>query len=167
MRRNGRGLVGWSGGAVVILIGTLLFRTGEPARTALALVAVLCSERSPREREHEIAQHVAESLSIDVEDAEAGWLSLRYSRGELLEQLAQLDATRPHCQLRLDDWSTGSGPDGAEWLTGRLEFSDSQAGDLHAEQRSLRAQFRRAGDERRLERIRLGAPERRLPEARP
>jgi hypothetical protein len=167
MNRNGRRVAGWSGVAVAILIGALLFRTGEPARTALELVAAVCSERSPREREREIAQHVAESLSIDVEDAEAGWLSLSYSRVELLEQLAQLDATRPRCQLRLDDWSTGSGPDGAEWLTGQLEFSDSQAGDLHAERRSLRAQFRRVGDERRLERIRLGAPERRLPEARP
>ena len=106
-----------------------------------------------------------ERLAEAVRDA--GWLELRYSRFELLEQLGQLEAARPRCQLRLTDYDMGSDGQGNEWLTGQLEFSDSQAGDLHAERRSVRAQFRRSGDRRRLAQLRLGAPERRLPEARP
>ena len=57
--------------------------------------------------------------------------------------------------------------EGARWLTGELVFSDSRAIDLHSERRSVRAQFRSFGDRWRLERLRLGAPQRQLPEARP
>jgi hypothetical protein len=167
MSKDGRRL--WIGSALLLaaLVGAVLLRTPEPARTALSLASSLCGERSPREREHEIAEHVAEYLLVDIEDTEAGWLSLRYSRAELFEQLAQFDAARPRCQLQLDDWSIQSAADGSEWLSAELEFSESQAGDLHAERRSLRAQFRSDAARRRLERVRLSAPRRHLPEARP
>jgi hypothetical protein len=56
---------------------------------------------------------------------------------------------------------------GSEWLDGQLELSQSQVNDLHAELRSLHAEFRVDGEQRRLTRVRLGAAERRLPEARP
>jgi hypothetical protein len=166
MSNSGRAWLG-SALALAVLIVAAVLRTPEPARTALTLANSVCGERSPREREHEIAEHVAEYLMVDIEDTEAGWLSLRYSRSELFEQLAQFDAARPHCQLQLDDWSIQNAADGTEWLTAELEFSESQASDLHAERRSLRAQFRSSDDRRRLERVRLSAPQRRLPEARP
>jgi hypothetical protein len=130
------------------------------------LVATVCSASSPRQREHELGVHVADPLLLQFEEIEeAGELS--YSRAEQLEQLEQLDGRRPGCGLQLENWTLGEPEQGARWLTGELVFSDSRAVDLHSERRSVRAQFRSFGDRWRLERLRLGAPQRHLPEARP
>lgn len=152
--------------AALLGFGWFAFRTPEPARTALALVATVCSARSPREREHELGAHVADPLLLQLgEFEEAG--ELRYSRAEQLEQLELLEGRRSSCGLQLDNWTLGDPEEGSRWLTGELVFSDSRAIDLHSERRSVRAQFRAFGDRWRLERLRLGPPQRHLPEARP
>lgn len=152
--------------ATLLGLGWLSLRTPEPARTALDLVATVCSTRSPREREHELGVHVADPLLLQLEEIEeAGELS--YSRAEQLEQLEQLGGRRPNCGLQLDHWTLGDAEGGSRWLTGELVFSDSRAIDLHSERRSVRAQFREFGDRWRLERLHLGAPQRHLPEERP
>jgi len=163
---NWRRAAGWASLAA-LLLSVFAFRTPEPARTAFALVASVCSERSPRERERQLGEHVAERLTFEIEDAEQGWSKQHFSPADLLARLEELDLTRPRCQLELEVSALRSAADGSEWLDGELEFSDSQAGDLHAELRHVQAQFRTVGDRRRLEHIRLAAPERRLPEARP
>lgn len=152
---------------VALLVGVaLLLRTPEPARTALDLVAAVCGAGSPREREHALGVHVADPLLLQFEEIEeAGELS--YSRAEQLEQLELLALRRPDCGLQLEDWTLEPPRDGSHWLRGELVFSDTRAIDLHSERRSVRAQFREFGDRWRLERLRLGAPRRHLPEARP
>lgn len=156
----------WMVLAALLGLGWFAFRTPEPARTALDLVTTVCSTRSPREREHELGVHVADPLLLQLEEIEeAGELS--YSRAAQLEQLEQLGGRRPDCGLQLDNWELGDAEEGSRWLTGELVFSDSGAIDLHAERRTVRAQFREFGGRWRLERLRLGAPQRHLPEARP
>jgi hypothetical protein len=157
----------WAALAMALSIGALAVRTPEPARSAFALVASVCSERSPQERRRQLAQHVAERLTLEIEDEEQVWPKQHLSPVELLARLEELDLAWPRCQLQLQVTGVRSAGDGSEWLEGELEFSDSQAGDLHAELRSVQAQFRTSGEGRRLEHVRLGAPERRLPEARP
>lgn len=149
----------------VIAIGLFVLRTPEPARTAFALAESVCGDRSQRPRELQL--HVAERLTLELEDDEHAWSKQRLSREELGAQLEQLDLAWPDCQLQLEAWSVQSPAAGSEWLDGQLELSQSQVNDLHAEVRSLHAEFRVDGEQRRLERVRLGAAERRLPEARP
>ena len=164
---NWRRAAGWAALAAALLLGFLAFRTPEPARTAFALLASVCSDRSPRERERQLGEHVAERLTLEIADDEQLWSKQHLSRADLLARLEELDLSQPHCQLELEVMGVRSAGDISEWLDGELEYSDSQAGDLHAELRSVQALFRGVGDRRRLEHLRLGAPERRLPEARP
>jgi hypothetical protein len=149
----------------LIAIGFFVLRTPEPTRTAFALAATVCGDRAQRPRE--LGAHVAEQVTVEIESAEHGWSKQRLSREQLGAQLEQLDLAWPDCQLQLEAWSVQSPAAGSEWLDGQLELSQSQVNDLHAEARSLHAEFRLAGEQRRLERLRLGAAERRLPEARP
>jgi hypothetical protein len=148
----------------VVAIGFFVLRTPEPARTAFALSDAVCSDRAQRPRE---LLHVAPQMTLEIEDEEHGWSKQRLSREELSAQLEQLDLAWPGCQLQLEVWSVQSPSPGSEWLDGQLELSQSQVNDLHAEVRSLHAEFRIDGEQRRLTRVRLGAAERRLPEARP
>ena len=149
----------------ILAIGFFVLRTPEPTRTAFALAESVCSDRAQRPRE--LGAHVAERVTIEIEGDEQAWSKQRLSREELGAQLEQLDLVWPRCQLQLEAWSVRSPAAGSEWLDGQLELSQSQVNDLHAEVRSLHAEFRVDGDQRRLERLRLGAAERRLPEARP
>jgi hypothetical protein len=149
----------------LIAVGLLVLRTPEPTRTAFALAESVCGDR--RQRPRELAAHVAERVTVEIEDDEHGWWKQRLSREELSAQLEQLDLVWPSCQLQLEAWSVRSPAAGSEWLDGQLELSQSQVNDLHAELRSLHAEFRVDGEQRRLTRVRLGAAERRLPEARP
>jgi hypothetical protein len=156
----------WAALPVTLLVGFLAFRTPEPARTALAVVAGVCSVRSQRERESMVGASVAESLTLELADDDSGASPRRLTRAELLEQLQEFDQWHPHCQLELDVTEV-HGVEGAEWLAGELLFSESQAGDLHAEARSVTAHFESVKGQRRLVRVLLGARVRRLPEARP
>jgi hypothetical protein len=156
----------WSLLAALLGVGLFSLRTPEPARTALDIVATVCSASSPREREHQLGVHVADPLLLQFEEIEEAG-ELRYSRAEQLEQLELLDGRRPNCGLQLESWTLAASEENSRWLSGELVFSDSRAIDLHAERRTVRAQFRPFGDRWRLERLRLGAPQRTLPEARP
>jgi hypothetical protein len=149
----------------VLAVGLFVLRTPEPARTAFALAESVCADRGQRPRE--LGAHVAEQVIVEIEDDERGWSKQRLSREELSAQLEQLDLAWPDCQLQLEAWSVQSPAAGSEWLDGQLVLSQSQVNDLHAEARSLHAEFRVDGEQRRLQRLRLGAAERRLPEARP
>ena len=149
----------------VIVVGLFVLRTPEPTRTAFALAESVCADRAQRPRE--LGAHVAERVVVELEDDEHDGSKQRLSREELSAQLEQLDLAWPDCQLQLEAWSVQSPAAGSEWLDGQLVLSQSQVNDLHAEARSLHAEFRVEGDQRRLERLRLGAAERRLPEARP
>jgi len=165
--RSWRRRAPWAALALALSIGVLAMRTPEPARSAFALVASVCSDRSPRERQRQLGEHVAERLTLEIQDDEQLWSKQHLSRAELLARLQELDLSWPRCQLELEVTGVRSAGDGSEWLEGELAFSDSQAGDLHAELRSVQALFRSTAEGRRLEHVRLGAPERRLPEARP
>lgn len=167
VRRWGwRRALGWAAPPAALLLGFLALRTPQPARTALALVASVCDDGSPRARELLLATYVAQPLTLELEDDEHGWSQRRSRRDELHEQLAELRSWHPHCQLELEVTAVHEA-EGGELLEGELQFSASQAGDLHAERRSVVALFATVGGQHRLERVRLFAPERSLPEARP
>jgi len=156
----------WAALPALLLVGVFAFRTPEPVRTAFALVAGVCNARSQFVRDRLLDSYVAECPTLQVEDDEHVWSKRRLTRDELLEQLDQVVLWHPRCQLELE--VTGvSGAEGSEWLEGELQFSESQAGDLHAEWRSLIAHFETVGGRRKLARLMLFAPERSLPEARP
>ena len=168
---------------------SIFFREPEPARIALELVDVACGA-SADERRRVLTEHVEGALQVEIDETgdedEPTWqerlqagLSLRpahtqdgsseftWTQAELAEKLVELNALSPHCRLSLHDYRLRAAEDGSEWLEGDLDFSASQLGDLHAERRRVHAKFRRSGDDLRLEHLRLGPVERRVPEARP
>jgi hypothetical protein len=154
--------VGVAGAA---LAAFFIFRTPEPARTGLDLVALVCT-RSP-ERAAALERHVAEPLELVVppEDALAGDSEL--SHAALAAELTRLDVFSPGCSFRLEDWTIRAASPDTAWLEGVLEYSSSEPSDLHGQRRSLRALFGDADGVWRLERVVLGRIERNLPEARP
>jgi len=147
---------------VAALAAYFIFRTPEPARTGLELIALVC-ERSP-ERAEALVRHVADPLQLLVPEEGA---ERTLSQSDLGDELARLDAFFPGCSFNLVEWSIRPGARGAAWLEGELWYSDSQPSDLHGQRRPLRALFREEGGQQRLERVVLGPVERRLPEARP
>jgi hypothetical protein len=151
--------------AAVALGAYFFFRTPEPARTGLELVAQVCAR--PAARAEAIARHVADPLELS--GAAGGELEGEHnlSHAELATRLAELDAFAPGCAFALEGWALRPGARGTVWLEGELVYSDSQPSDLHAGRRWVRALFREVGGVERLERVLLGPPERHLPEARP
>jgi hypothetical protein len=142
-----------------------VFRTPEPAQTGLELIALVCSPTP--ERAAAVQRHVAEPLELALPAEDTPDAERTYTHAALLADLEQHDAYFPGCSYALDNWVIRAAPPGAAWLEGTLVFSDSQPSDLHGQRRPVRALFREVGGEQRLERVILGAVERRLPEARP
>jgi hypothetical protein len=177
-------------GGAVAFGASIFFREPEPARIALELADVACGA-SAGEQRRVLAEHVEGTLEVEIDEsgsddgeptefdrlraglsadrarAKDGSSEFAWTQTELAMKLAELNALSPHCRLSLHDYSLHDGNDGSEWLDGDLDFSAAQLGDLHAERRRVRAQFRRSGSELRLERLLLGPVERRVPEARP
>jgi hypothetical protein len=147
------------------LAAYVLFRTPEPARTGLELVAAVCGSR--QERAQSVERHVAVPLAVSIPDISETGGERNYSPEELLLELEQLNGAWPRCELSLHDWTIRPAANGSAWLEGSLEYSDSQPSDLHGQRRSVRALFRGADDVPRLERLLVGPIERREPEARP
>jgi hypothetical protein len=140
-------------------------QTPEPARTGLELVAAVC-DASASSLAPLIEQHVA--ARFELQDGEHEPRS--FTRNDLSLALVELRATWPTCQLDLEDWQVRASGSGTTWLEGTLVHSKSQASDLHARRRSVRALFRDAGAEGRgpwLERVILAPVARHEPEARP
>jgi hypothetical protein len=158
-------LVAFAG--IAIWLAALALRTPEPARSGLALLGLVCSQRRLSEQRSQLSLHVSEAFELQIAGEPEAEEGLHLTRAELSERLSEFNALHPRCEVSLQNWRIRSADDGAEWLQGELEFSESQAGDLHAEHRSLRAEFRVRASEVRLERTLVGPPERRLPEARP
>ena len=142
-----------------------IFRTPEPARTGLDLVALVCS-RTP-ERTAALERHVAEPLELVVPPEDALENDREMSHAALAAELTRLDVFFPGCSFSLEDWTIRPASAGKTWLEGTLEYSDSQPSDLHGQRRSLRALFDEAAGVWRVERVVLGRVERTLPEARP
>ncbi|HVZ34389.1 MAG TPA: hypothetical protein VG963_18300 [Polyangiaceae bacterium] len=152
---------------IAIWLAALALRTPEPARSGLQLLGLVCSQRRLSEQRNLLSLRVSEPFELQISGEPEAESELRLTRAELSERLSEFNVLHPRCEVSLRDWRIRSAGDAAEWLEGELEFSESQAGDLHAEHRSLRAEFRVRGHEVRLERALVGPPERRLPEARP
>ena len=177
----------WALGIAAAAIGAwFFFRTPEPARTGLELIARVCAGRAARLEALE--RHVADPLELSAAPGGEPEGEHTLSHAELEARLDERAALAPGCEFELEDWSIRPGPRGSAWLEGDLVYSDSQPSDLHARRRPLRALFRevsagaRAGEDgargtsqpetsgekvQRLERVVLGPFERHLPEARP
>jgi hypothetical protein len=156
----------WAAGVAVAAVAAFfIFRTPEPARTGLDLVALVCTRSA--ERAAALERHVAEPLELVVPPEDALDEDRAMSRAALANELTRLDVFHPGCSFSLEDWAIRPGSPGTAWLEGTLEYSDSQPSDLHGQRRPLRALFRDAGEVWRLERVVLGRVERTLPEARP
>lgn len=170
MKSFGWADVAWAVAIAAAGVGAwFFFRTPEPARTGLDLIASVCGRRSTRLEA--VERHVAGSLELSAAPGGEPEGEHSLSHAEIHRRLDELVAMVPGCAFELEDWSIRSGPSGSAWLEGDLVYSDSQPSDLHARRRPLRALFREvnAGGERiqRLERVVLGPFERHLPEARP
>lgn len=165
MKAFGRPELAWVlivGGAAIGAF--FVFRDPEPARTALELVAGVCGDAS--ERRDLVERHVAEPLEVWWEESSGGG-EREYTQSELGSELAELNAVWPACSFSLEDWRVRPHVRGASWVEGSLRYSASEASDLHAQRRALRALFREVNGEQRLERVVIGELERSLPEPRP
>lgn len=163
----GRYDLAWAVG--IAATATLVYfasHTPEPARTGLDLVAAVC-EGDGRERAELIEAHVVATLEVWSSDGVGDEQARTLERRQLVAELLAFNAARPHCACSLEDWRTRPEDNGSQWLEGTLEYSDSQASDLHVQRRPLRALFRDVASQPRLERLVLGPIERRQPEARP
>jgi hypothetical protein len=171
--QDGLWAVGVAGAATAAFF---IFRTPEPARTGLDLVALTCSPSA--ERAAALERHVAEPLELVVPPEDALESDLEMSHAALAAELARLDTFLgwgaqngkqrfSGCSFSLEDWTIRPAAGGKAWLEGILEYSDSQPSDLHGQRRTMRALFGEAAGVWRLERLVLGRVERSLPEARP
>jgi hypothetical protein len=140
--------------------------TPEPAGTALRLVAGVCGA-GPAQGAALARDHLADVVVLVAGRQGQGEPEQRLSPAEALALVADLRLGAPQCSLSLVDWQTAPGAAGTVWVSGALEFSQSQAGDLHARRRAVRGLFRMSTGEPRLQRLELGPAERTLPEARP
>jgi hypothetical protein len=170
MKSFGWADVAWALAIAAAALGAwFFFRTPEPARTGLDLIASVCARRSSRLEA--VERHVADPLELSASPGAEPEGEHTLSHVELHARLDELSALAPDCAFELEDWSIRPGPSGSAWLEGELVYSDSQPSDLHARRRSLRALFREvnaSGEKlQRLERVVLGPFERHLPEARP
>ena len=156
----------WTIGVFGAALGSfMLFRTPEPARTGLELVAVACGSRA--ERAQWVGRHMAAPLAVNIAELSDTGGEQSYSPEGILLELEQLNAAWPQCAFSLHDWAIQPAANGSAWLEGSLEYSESQPSDLHGRRRAVRALFRDVADTPRLERLRVGPVERREPEARP
>src|SRR5688572_33110823 len=86
-----------------------IFRTPEPARTGLELVALVC-ERSP-ERAEAITRSVEDPLSLLLPEDEGGE-ARTLTHADIRAELQRLDAYFPGCAFSLEDWSLRPGAGG-------------------------------------------------------
>ena len=108
--------------------------------------------------------HLGSRVEVIVADAEQS----TFERAELIQRLLELRAAYPSCYLELLDLEVERGEQASlARLSGELEYSQSEASDLHAARRPFEALFRSTGKSYRLERVELGPLRRAPPEARP
>lgn len=149
----------------IAALAAYALRTPEPLRTAIALASAVCGPAD--ERTALLERHLASKLELRVTDADGESSTHTYERAELALALAEWNAARPGCVFTLEEQHLGSESAGARWVEGTITYSDSQPSDIHGERRSVRARFSMTSEVPVLERLVLGAPERREPEARP
>lgn len=149
----------------VACIGALLMFSSEsePLVTARALAQAICPTPNTGVERDVLSRHLAERVDVALSDDQT-----LFERADLIERLAQLRATYPSCALELVDVRATPGESAGSFrVRGDLEYSESEASDLHAARRELDATFRGSGKEYRLERVELGPVRRPPPEARP
>lgn len=142
----------------------LLLSESEPIPTARAIAQALCPTPGETLGQDVLEQHLGSRVEVVVADAEQS----TFERAELIQRLVELRAAYPSCYLDLlqvdvDESDTAS----LALVSGELEYSESEAADLHAARRPFEATFRSSGKSYRLERVELGPLRRALPEARP
>jgi hypothetical protein len=148
------------------MLGALLMflSEAEPVPTARDMAQAICPTPGAPLGRDLLERHLAERVDFALADEDP----ITLERAELLERLSRLRATYPSCSLDLVDLEVSTGEaDGSLRLRGAIEYSESEASDLHAARRAFDASFRAAGKISRLERIDLGALRRPPPEARP
>ncbi|MET0409929.1 MAG: hypothetical protein ABW217_01470 [Polyangiaceae bacterium] len=142
----------------------LLLSESEPARTARGMAQAICPTPGDALGRDVLEQHLGGRIEVVVADAEQS----TFERAELIERLVELRAAYPSCYLDLLQVEVSEGGQASLALvTGELEYSESEASDLHAARRLFEATFRSSGKSYRLERIELGPLRRTPPEARP
>jgi hypothetical protein len=147
------------------LTGALLMVLSEPepVPTAREMAQAICpTQGSPLGRDV-LSRHLADRVEMTLADEEQS----TFERAELLERLSQIRAAYPSCALDLLDVEAAKVDDGSFRLRAELEYSESEASDLHAARRVLDATFEQRGGDFRVVRFELGALKRPPPEARP
>lgn len=149
----------------VACAGALLMFSSEsePIVTARALAQAICPTPSMGVGRDVLSRHLAERVEVTLEDDRT-----TFEQANLIERLVQLRATYPSCALDLVDVQAAPGESvGSFRVRGDIEYSESEASDLHAARRDIDATFRVSGKEYRLERVEFGPVHRPPPEARP
>jgi hypothetical protein len=142
----------------------LVLSESEPAPTARSIAQAICPTPGDALGRELLEQHLGARIDVVVADAEQS----TFERAELIARLVDLRAAYPSCYLDLLDVEVDeAGQASLAHVTGELEYSESEASDLHAARRPFEATFRSSGKSYRLERIELGPLRRAPPEARP
>jgi hypothetical protein len=142
----------------------LLLSESEPALTARAIAQAICPTPGDSLGRDVLEQHLGGRIEVVVADTEQS----TFERAELIERLVELRAAYPSCYLDLLEVEVHEGGQASlALLSGELEYSQSEAADLHAARRPFEARFRSTGKSYRLERVELGPLRRAPPEPRP
>jgi hypothetical protein len=147
-------------------IGVLLMLLGEsePLPTAREIAQAICPTPGDALGRDVLEQRLGGRVDVVV----AGEEQSTFERAELVARLAELRAAYPSCYLDLTEVEVERGEQASlAMVSGELEYSDSEATDVHAARRPFEATFRSSGKSYRLERIELGPLRRSPPEARP
>jgi hypothetical protein len=147
-------------------VGALLMflSESEPIPTARTIAQAICPTPDAALGREVLVRHLAERVDVTLAEEEQTTLE----RANLIERLSQLRASYPRCFLDLLNVQVAEGErKGSYLLRGELEYSGSEASDLHAARRDVDATFRASGKDYVLERVELGPVRSAPPEARP
>ncbi len=147
-------------------VGALLMLLGEsePLPTARDIAQAICPTPGTALARDVLEQHLGGRVEVVI----AGEEHSTFERDSLIARLVELRAAYPSCYLDLANVEVTKGAQASLALvSGELEYSQSEAADLHAARRPFEVTFRSSGKSYRLERVELGPLRRVPPEARP
>jgi hypothetical protein len=141
----------------------LLKGDGEPLATARDIAAAVCPDTDAPVAADVLRTDLAGEVELLVAGADSG----SFTTMELVARAEELRFAYPRCTIAIVDARAAAPQQGSARLSGALEYSASEASDVHAQRRKFDAWFRESADGFVLERLRLGPQERPPPEARP
>src|SRR5688572_24120360 len=117
--------------ALAFVCGVLLLLKGdgEPLATARDIAAAVCPDTNAPVVAGVLRGGLAEQVELVIADGESG----SFSAEELVARAEELRFAHPRCAIAIVDAKAAPAQGNSQRLSGALEYSASEASDLHAQ----------------------------------